>query len=1500
MSTIGDEQGVAAGGESAEITELRTKLSLLKEIQAVQSQIQPQVLVPRTADDPPRTQPVMRTKVPEGSYTMNVAEFRSYRKDIEAYKDLTKLTDRQIVLQIRLSMDADLKRIVDTNYPEWDTLTVEEAINAVGDIVKESSNPVVYRKQFNELIQLKDEPIQEFVTKLRACAIDCAFVCPYDEDHDLTDYHIKNRIMTGIYDDTLQQEILQKHDSLTTVDLLVKYCENFETTKKDRVRLKANNEGNLNSISANEGLTEDEVIAAVSAYRRQKQRTSNNKDQTGDTCSRCGYKHNQKSCPANGQVCLKCGRMNHFSKVCRSTKGKTDPSNLAAAIYKSITPLHRNTLICSSAKKNGLPRLRILVGENCVRVPQYIQAIADTGAEVTVAGAIYLEKLQIKRNHLNYPRDTLKHAAGGKVPFIGSCFLSIEVNSESTIEEVYFVPDITDVFLSIVACKKLKLIHPDFPHHNDAAVDTEEQEELETSSKDVDRGQPGVIKQLAASVGKESYSATLSHHECELPYKPTEENIPLLEAWLMEKFSTVFNTDQYPLPVLKGKPHHIHWAGGKPVAHHSPIPVPAHWKEPVKQILLNDIRYGIIEKVPIGEPVEWCSRMVTVKKKDGNPRITVDYTHLNKQCLRETYPNPRPFDIASTIPLYTYKTTADAYRGYHQILLDKASRKMTTFITEMGMMRNLRSPEGLISSGDAYSARFSKVLIDIPRLKRLVDDTIMYDDNIEEAFHHTYNFLSTCEENSVTLSPRKFKFCRREVEFAGYFLGWDKFYPSSDMVSAIGNFPMPSNPSISDIRAWFGLVNQISPFYATASIMEPFRELLEHKGKDNSKTVYWDSALQKLFEASKQTILEELNKGLTYFDIEKPIIVTTDWSGSGIAFTMQQKHCACEEENTSCCPDGWRVVLCSSKLLKKAENGYAPVEGEALAVAWALKKAKYFLLGAKHFTIQTDHKPLVPILNDKSLESIENGRLLRLKEKVIPYDFTIKHIEGKSNILADTLSRYPVVESLEEDDEFEENFTKELEVASIFAITNSAEALSIDIEKLREASLTDDEYQAVKHKVINNDFAATRSEESKEVKPFYLVKDRLCVSDGLLMYSYNNGELRLVIPRTCRQNVLKTLHSAHQGTDSIARRARETVYWPGLNRDITQICYSCKLCLENAPSLQKEHMIVSPPCEYPFQQVASDLFQKNGYQYLVYVDRYSGWIELEHFKTAPTSNNIITAFRKWFHRFGIPEELSLDGGPNMISQEVLAFFRKWGIRTRQSSAYYPKSNGRAEAAVKTMKRIINGNIGPQGSIHNDRIMRALLQYRNTPLKNINKSPAQILLGRQLRDGIPQQPEKYRINPQWTIISRLREKGMADEKIRSKKYHDSHGVKTYDPITTGQQVACQNTRNKKWDRTGIVIEQRPHRQYIIKLNGSGRISLRNRMHLKPLLHIPPHTPIIPRNNRNTRSAETVSPTTSEESSLHESIPEVPATSRDLPRKSTRQRKAIERYGEWVFS
>ena len=144
----------------------------------------------------------------------------------------------------------------------------------------------------------------------------------------------------------------------------------------------------------------------------------------------------------------------------------------------------------------------------------------------------------------------------------------------------------------------------------------------------------------------------------------------------------------------------------------------------------------------------------------------------------------------------------------------------------------------------------------------------------------------TCATNGVTLTPRKFKFAKKEIDFVGCTRGWDRYAPSDDTLSAIRGFPMASEPSISDIHAWFGLVNQLSPFFAASNIMEPFRELLK-PSLSEGKHVFWDDTLQNIFEQSKEIICQIAWLILT---LQKNIIVNTDWSTQGIAFTILQSY----------------------------------------------------------------------------------------------------------------------------------------------------------------------------------------------------------------------------------------------------------------------------------------------------------------------------------------------------------------------------------------------------------------------------------------------------------------------------------------------------------------------------------------------------------------------------------------------------------------------------------
>ena len=166
------------------------------------------------------------------------------------------------------------------------------------------------------------------------------------------------------------------------------------------------------------------------------------------------------------------------------------------------------------------------------------------------------------------------------------------------------------------------------------------------------------------------------------------------------------------------------------------------------------------------------------------------------------------------------------------------------------------------------------------------------------------------------------------MDFVGFHLTWDAYRPTEDRPAAIRDFVMPAEPSITDIRSWFGFVNQIAPFLATAPIMAPFKDLLK---KPTTKKVYWDDQLQEKLEVAKGTLCQLAREGLVYYDRTRPTAMVTDWSREGIGFVILQQHCNCvSAEAPFCCKGGWRLALCGSRHLSPAEVGYAPVEGEAL------------------------------------------------------------------------------------------------------------------------------------------------------------------------------------------------------------------------------------------------------------------------------------------------------------------------------------------------------------------------------------------------------------------------------------------------------------------------------------------------------------------------------------------------------------------------------------------
>ena len=169
----------------------------------------------------------------------------------------------------------------------------------------------------------------------------------------------------------------------------------------------------------------------------------------------------------------------------------------------------------------------------------------------------------------------------------------------------------------------------------------------------------------------------------------------------------------------------------------------------------------------------------------------------------------------------------------------------------------------------------------------------------------------------------------------------------------------------------------------------------------------WSDQLNLLFEESKAVIISEIAEGVRIFNKAKPTCLATDWSKTGIGFGLFQKHCQCSSTHPFCCHTGWKVIRVGSRFTHSAESRYAPVEGEALAVADALDKTRYFVLGCDDLILAVDHKPLLKVLGDRSLEDIPNARLRNLIEKNLHYKFRLVHIPGAKYRAADGMSRHP-------------------------------------------------------------------------------------------------------------------------------------------------------------------------------------------------------------------------------------------------------------------------------------------------------------------------------------------------------------------------------------------------------------------------------------------------------------------------------------------------------------
>ena len=933
--------------------------------------------------------PVSKIPRPEIKMDSSQLEFDQFVFEWQKYKIHYRLQSDQASTNLFFCCSNDLRTHIRTKQSclgSVDNWKEDELLKLIKEIATSKVSSIVHVQEFMKMNQNPNERCQDYLRRLQVKASCCEFKCSSCSASNVSD-RVKERFIIGLKNNTIQTHVI-KTESIqpgTSLDKILTEAITLEQSMSDQSAINAD-DTQAAFMAESSGSESGSDNNHVHMIRKNNKYSSKRRNSLTKVCDGCGTKDHQnhersKKCRAWRMKCNYCGNMGHLEKACFKAKGRKRKSP-ARPVVKSA---QMSCMFVGEVSALHLP-VGVLPSIPGQSNSKYVNTsvFPDTGANICLVGPHQLQKLQINASQLRRCNKNITVAGGSSIVASRWFSAKFQLNSRTSSQIVYFAEKASRFFLSRQACIDLQIVPASFPF-------------------------PPANPSVNA-VTKIENDRTIPKRPNTIPFVPCIRNIPKLMQYLVDHFANSAFNQNPPFPKLTTPRAHIHLSPDHvpPKPAYWPAIVAEHWFDEVKRLLDQYVKLGIITKVPFNEPTTYCARMVVVAKKDGSPRITVDYQQLNAQCIREPNHGESPFHTARRIPPNTWKTVLDAVSGYHSVELDEESSKLTTFITPWGRFRYLRFPQGHVSAGDAFNGRVQEILSNTRRLVRIVDDMCIYDDTIEGAFWHTWELLETCAQNGIVVNLSKFQFCRQTIDFGGLSVTPSGVQPSSKMMAAIQDFPPPTD--ISKARAFFGLVNQVQWAYANGAEMAPFRDLV----KPNTQFI-WTDELKLLFERCKLKILQQVKDGVRKYDTMRLTCVQTDFSKSGIGYLLLQKYCSCPIEKAPvCCTTGWKLVFAGSRFTKGAEERYAPTEGELLAVAWALNHAHVFTKGCPKILISTDHKPLLGILNNKPLEAIKNPRILRLKEQTFPYNYFVQYNKGKWHRGPDALSRSPQgVEMLE-------------------------------------------------------------------------------------------------------------------------------------------------------------------------------------------------------------------------------------------------------------------------------------------------------------------------------------------------------------------------------------------------------------------------------------------------------------------------------------------------------
>ena len=1282
----------------------------------------------------------------------NQAEtFALFKQRLQLYFNVKNIkADQQAAHLLLLVGEEGLARYNAWNLPPEQKNDLKQIWKRFEEQLEPSENFRVSRLKLMSFRQRGDESLDEFVNRAKHQANKCSF-SPAELDE-----RILELIIAGAQDTDYQKALLSKDKGFSLHDAITL------------------------------GRTYEATASHVKQLQRMQVQDTPKVDALQQTCRNCGGHHKPRTCPAFGTTCKKCGKKNHWAKVCQS---------------KSVIHKHGTQQGPKRGTQQGPKHGTQQRGHHQKSHHMHeMQAMTDEFDTFTFNN-VQISSVRSNRDEAFVTVNVKPHSRPG----VHNLILKVDTGAQGNTLPLRTYRQMFPDQLTKDGLPKYGVVQPAqqvrLTAYNGTNIKCHGTIDIPCRFKDsrwentrffiVDVSGPAVIG-LPSCESLKIVTMHCSVHQSETraPGSPIS-SVADLQSLYPDQFDRIgCLPGAAKLVVDTSVPPHID----------PPRKTPIALKDSIKQELDTMERNGVIRKVT--EPTDWVSSLAYSRKKGGELRVCLDPRHLNKALKRPHHRVPTVEELTHKFSGAKVFSKLDAKSGYWSVVLDPDSHLLTTFQSPFGRYCFTRLPFGLSVSQDIFQLKMDQILDQVDGVVGIADDVAVYAKNDDEHNNILCNLMRVSAENGLVFNSDKCHIKCDSITFFGMKYDANGVHPDPEKVADLQRMPTPTNKQ--ELQTFLGFIQFLAPFVPNLSQKSAvLRDLLK---KDTP--FVWEPHHQASVDTLKETVSNRST--LRYFDTSKMPTLQVDASIKGLGACLLQDN---------------EPIAYASKSLSDPETRYACIERELLAIVFGVQRFHTYLYG-RPFHVVTDHKPLVMILQ-KPL-TCAPPRLQRMLLKLQNYNFTIEHLPGKDMAIADTLSRLPNMANQQEID---------LDV-QVSMVQFSPECTN----DIRAGTKADPALTALSDMIVNG-WPSNLQDVPPHIRSFWSYRDELSVEDGIVL----KGN-RVVIPKTLQQRILTQLHYGHQGIEKTRLRARDSVFWENINKDIETLVKSCPICQEHQPAQQHETLHPHEVPTGPWEVIGADLFQLQGNEYLLIADYYSKFFVLRKFGSDTSSNTIIKAMKQVFSEQGVPSAVISDNGPQFASAAFKQFAEQWSFKHVTSSPHYPQSNGFIERQIQTVKAALTKAYQARSDPD-----LALLCLRATPISAHLPSAMEILNGRKARSNLPEKPIKPSPN---NIREELQHRQMVQ-----KMYYDRN-AKDLPDLTPGQQVRHQD-QSGKWQEATVLEKCDEPRSYLVQ-TPRGQELRRNRVQLRDVPQ-PPVLATTPAGNAktaaNTMPAANANPTAS---------------------------------------